>query len=549
MDPTADSQPASTSPYRPSIPITTEIRTHCQIYLDEQLYVSALALLNDLVTTGASHPDRINRPAIAPIPFHIELVSALLIHPRYTTQAPASERLELASRSLTLLRNILAILGPINARLDDAFSLEPMNATRASRRGRNTTDYDDGSSGSDEEEPERMQGILANKGRLRTCAKDFWHIVGWAFNCSVKHPQRWQHWKVWLEYMLDVLEADYTERERLDRKEHALNPGTLDARCEFKLLRKCMIAKYLSDVQSRSSAARRIARSVFADGSVASLKEFPEVYPNETKEVKFQNGQKRKRGFTLDRSFGGYDYQDADDPSEQPEMTDPEPESSQDDDEGNLSGQDPYLGGPESIALRQRVLKLLSQTAADFPVEFIDYRDLYEAIYTCMRPLPVPAFSLIISPSPSSQLPIIVLISLSQLLLLRLLPNTAPRPHTITKRDNDELTQAVLEQCFMPFSANTSAVDDNAKVSILIESLFRIFLRSCPCYHTPDLEEAIEKGIAAREDKIRGDKRRKDTAERRKEEESDRMWLTQSGERLRCLSAWVEQKSADDDHD
>lgn len=166
-----------------------------------------------------------------------------------------------------------------------------------------------------------------------------------------------------------------------------------------------------------------------------------------------------------------------------------------------------------------------------------------------MRPLPVPAFSLMISPSPSSQLSTIIHVSLAQLLLLRLLPNTAPRPHTVTKSDNDELSQAVLEICFLPFSANTSAVDDNAKVSILVESLFRIFLRSCPCYHTPDLEEVILKGILAREEKARGDKRRKDTSKRKKDMESDRMWLMQSGQRLKSLFAFVEHKTANDNHD
>lgn len=324
--------------------------------------MSALALLNDLVTIGASQPDRVDRPAIIPIPFHTELVCALLIHPRYTTQAPASERLELASRSLTLLRNILEILGPVNARLDDAFSFSSVHASRASRRGRNTNDHGDAASGSDEEDSERTQGILANKGRLRTCAKDFWHVVGWAFNCSVKHPQRWQHWKVWLAYMLDVLEADYNERERLDLEDHNLGSPTPDARCEFKLLRKSIIVKYVSDVEGRTAAAKRIVRSVFADGGIASLKEFPEVYPNETKEVQNQNGQKRKRGFSMDQSFGGYDFQDDDDSAEQPEMADPEPESSQEDDEGDMSGQDPYLGGTESIALRQRLLKLVSSS-------------------------------------------------------------------------------------------------------------------------------------------------------------------------------------------
>jgi hypothetical protein len=167
-------------------------------------------------------------------------------------------------------------------------------------------------------------------------------------------------------------------------------------------------------------------------------------------------------------------------------------------------------------------------------------------IYECVKPLPVPAFSLHFSPSSSSQLPIIVFVSLTQFLLLRFLPGSAPRPDSIVDRENDDLSQEVLEKCFLPFPANTCSVADNAKVSILVESQFRQFLKSCRCFHTRTLGAAIEKGILARESKSKGDKRRKDGGVRAKDEESDREWLRASGERLRNLLLWVEQNNGGD---
>jgi hypothetical protein len=89
----------------------------------------------------------------------------------------------------------------------------------------------------------------------------------------------------------------------------------------------------------------------------------------------------------------------------------------------------------------------------------------------------------------------------------------------------------------------TSSTSENAKVSILVENLFRLYIRSCGCYYRPSLDAAIEKGIQARETKTRGDKRRKENGTRRKEEESERVWLNASGERLRSLLALVREKS------
>lgn len=134
-----------------------------------------------------------------------------------------------------------------------------------------------------------------------------------------------------------------------------------------------------------------------------------------------------------------------------------------------------------------------------------------------------------------------VFVSLSQFLLLRLLPNTAPRPQNVSGRVTDDLDQEILEKCFLPFSAATSAIDDNARVSILVESIFRMFLlEGFTIYRKPSLTAAIEKGIKARESKTKGDRRKRDNRALRKEEERDRVWLRASGERLKSLLAGLE---------
>jgi hypothetical protein len=156
-----------------------------------------------------------------------------------------------------------------------------------------------------------------------------------------------------------------------------------------------------------------------------------------------------------------------------------------------------------------------------------------------MKLLPLPAFSLMIAPS---KLPSNVFVSLSQIIILRLIPNHAPRPWTLRQRDKDDLSQEILEKCFLPFSANTSSTDDNAKLSILVESILRLLFKVTKFHHTKSLDAAIETGILARENKCQNDKRKK-------EEADGRMWLIASGNRLRSMLAWVKEQNNYSDED
>lgn len=98
-----------------------------------------------------------------------------------------------------------------------------------------------------------------------------------------------------------------------------------------------------------------------------------------------------------------------------------------------------------------------------------------------------------------------------------------------------------MEKCYLPFSAISTDAGDNAKVAVLIECLFRIYLKACECYHTPGLDDAIERGIKAREEKVREGERKgkKKSAKVKRGEEGDKALMRASGERLRSLFSWI----------
>lgn len=185
----------------------------------------------------------------------------------------------------------------------------------------------------------------------------------------------------------------------------------------------------------------------------------------------------------------------------------------------------------------------MSHVAATLPEAFADCVDVYEELFESIRRVPLPAFSLLVSSSNSSALPLVVFISLSQLILSRILSSESPHPHSVSGQTDDALSQLVLEKCFLPYTADTSSVADNARVSILVESLFRLLSTKGACEYTPALEEAVETGILAREHRISGDKRRKDSLLKKKAEEQDSIWLRTSAKRLRSQLNWLKHNS------
>lgn len=51
-----------------------------------------------------------------------------------------------------------------------------------------------------------MIGIFVREGVIWYCVSDFWLVLGWLFWCVVFVLGRWKYWKLWLEFVVMVLE-------------------------------------------------------------------------------------------------------------------------------------------------------------------------------------------------------------------------------------------------------------------------------------------------------------------------------------------------------
>ena len=95
------------------------------------------------------------------------------------------------------------------------------------------------------------------------------------------------------------------------------------------------------------------------------------------------------------------------------------------------------------------------------------------------------------------------------------------------------MTQATLENCYLPYPANTGSISDNAKVSLCVETLMRLLQRHCGLYWSDSLSDAVEKGVNARQQKAKnvGKGRGRGKADA----EGERMWLGGSERRIKGL--------------
>lgn len=146
--------------------------------------------------------------------------------------------------------------------------------------------------------------------------------------------------------MLDVLDADWKERQLQDQ----------DGEGEgMPLSEKALIVRYITDADGGGAGLKRIVRAVFVDGGPDSLRDFPEVFQNETMKLKAEDrdGKKRKReDSNVTVTFGDYDEDEGDSLTANLEKI-----SSKKNEENDLES---WLGDRESMVLRQRVVTLVS---------------------------------------------------------------------------------------------------------------------------------------------------------------------------------------------
>ncbi|KAF6839735.1 hypothetical protein CPLU01_01607 [Colletotrichum plurivorum] len=445
--------------YSSASELPRELKEHCQIYLEEHLYNGALGLLNSLLTAGHSRRDARKKPVGVPPATHLALLNTIVIHPSHTTRAAGPDRLEVGSQTLDYLRNLLAIVGPINAGFKTAFRFHGAQYGRRSR-------YDDDE---DEIDGDQINNKMAGEDSIWHRAHSLWSVVGWAFNCTRVHPHRWRFWKTWLEYMLDVLEADFKQRKRMDQE--ASNSSQTP---EWTNLRESMIVEYIKQTtDSNSSGLSLIRQAIFADGSAQSLRRFPEIFHKETKGLP-NDDKKRKRMATLDienDQFGDYFN---DDPVESDSDNDSSPGTPTEHTPRKRTGELVTASTAESIPLRMRLMDLLSEVAERLPGDFQEHNKYTSELCRLLRQQPLAFFQQFV-PEMGAQIGDAFEVDILTTLLDQLLPDAYLDPETVSSAPDSPgcivVNAEVLTACYLPWHANTIEAEDNAQVAIILETM------------------------------------------------------------------------------
>ncbi|KAL8303736.1 hypothetical protein RB597_004859 [Gaeumannomyces tritici] len=518
-------------PYRPAKKLPREVREHSKIYLEEELYGAAIEMLGSLMSSGGHRPRSKQRPALVPPPNQVAFLASLAIHPLYTNRPTEMSHRTIGSQAMQYLRGLLGSAGPVHANFRTAFDFEPWR--RHGRRGLSAGVEDEAN-----EEDEAMGGRFAPSHIVFSKAESFWRLLGWAFNCSALHPERWRYWESWLGFMADVLDADYRERERLDTS------GGADG-SDWR--RGSLLLRYVRDLDR--SAVKGMVRALFADGSAASLREFPELYDREAK-VRTGAGNKRKRTLSSDLDLANDNFGDYfDDDGLSSEGSAPESPTRQT--AGSRQKWMEVAPPPSeelmaSVSLRLRFFDMVGK-AFDFLDNAECQTELFGVFSSNLRSLPVPLYELYVASHRTE------MDSRSQISLLldavgTFRPTSAPKPIRVDKAaaTGGFINMLIMEKCYLPFAA-TSTAEGNAKFSLVLESLFRILWVNDQVSYSTELDEAVRTGVAMRNDRSKPKKsaRSKDGAE-----EAARKILAQSGSRLEYLMEIVaEEEQSDGDTD
>ncbi|KAK5133504.1 hypothetical protein LTR08_007641 [Meristemomyces frigidus] len=535
--------PPAPQTYRPALPLPTRHLHQATVCFEEELYPQAFtlfdsALLAGQATASSSHV----LPAHVPPVQYLAVAATLSVHPSLTTRTRDPERHRAADAAFAYLSHVRSVVGVRHAGLDKALQFTPKAPTvvrsqrgakgNASRHSELFGAGDDDGDG-DSLSSTKLRSGLAGKDALWTNAEDFWSVVGWAFNCSVAHPHRWARWKLWLAFMLDVLDSD------------------LAAHTAEQTAERSLIAGYLRPIGQGRNSKRRLMRAVLADGGAKSVGEFGEVWRGETKMAKAEKkgegragGKKRKLDLE-NGEFGDYFDEDSDvgssavslaprsrsasafpttrggrQQTSAPDLSADENDSEADHKPNSKATSQPSsvssFGGLESITLRQRLLALFTRLSALCPQTFLDIEDLFDLFTESLRPLPLPIFQQLILPA-KRWLGANEQCSLDQMLLRPLLASAAPTYNA------NALTQVEFETHYAPFAANSASAGDNAKVALLVEDLLVLLWREGALGYSGRLRTVVEDGVQARREKCASDGRRKTGLRALEDEEAARV--------------------------
>lgn len=362
---------------RPTKQVSYELANHAKAYLEAGQCMRHRKLLDDRLTqnsdvsgygflysllaagTSISTPAQPHVGSLAP-PAYIAFAASIIADPKFTTKAQSKDAIKGADAALRYLQCLhTTIDGPAYPTIRKAFSFpEERNRRRGPGHRRE---------GSLSPEPggdiERIAGEAANEKSLWCRADDFWHIVGWAFNCSAVNKKRWARWKLWLANMCDFLESDWDMCVRQAKAEDV---------DEETILHESLLWHYILGDEStptNRSRRRRIVKAVLATGTPESLKDYPEIWEKETVEPKRKKEEDQPVG-EVDFETGEIADYGSDEEMQDTEDTDSEGADEQDSDTSdseinNVHDAIEYLGGQEAIDLRHRLIALVSTSSTD----------------------------------------------------------------------------------------------------------------------------------------------------------------------------------------
>ncbi|EXJ88729.1 hypothetical protein A1O1_05661 [Capronia coronata CBS 617.96] len=570
-----DSAFTQTSGFRQSRELPYELAQHVQTYYEENLFTQAINFLLSITGNSASSNDR-RAPVIIPPAAHLALAATLAVHPVFTSGTNSSDKWEQANAARRLLWLVHATVGPLNGDFATAFSFRKYDI-RSSRHNGLRIEDEDGEFSQDEHAPseDHLNTPFAVSQALWVQAEDFWHLVGWALNCaclSSTYRARWDYYSLLLAFMVETLETDWQLR-------------TTGAESSPE---ESLLWQYIELAAGGHARARRIVRAIFADGSTRSTSEFRAIFPHELKEPEEEKDgkiQRREVDVNIEQDiYGDYMAHDDSDFSEDGEVASSgtaasgwhgrrmrtrtrtrtpssrrlTPQSSSSSLRNDPENGDDWAAAslaskitePTSLDLRLRLMRLLVYVSSHptltstSPTTFPDIEELLTLFVEFTKPLPLPVFARILLPSTAAQRtscfsdpPGFVqsqmfdpqtLTLFCESLLQRILENSSPsiRSHML-------LSQAKLENEYLPFAAGRISVDANARVSILLESLVRCLGELGVLKKTEALRDAVKQGVEKRMSRVA---ELRDAKGSKKAQEGGQQgawaWLVESGERM-----------------
>lgn len=447
--------------YREAAEVPEELREQTHILFAEEIYhIGIQSLQTELFFRSYLGPDV--AWWVAP-PHYLAFLGTLVVHPKYTTRTKNEDDRIASVRAYQYLIHVVRSVGPVNGRFDKAFMF---SSARNDRRRRAATPEDDW-------DGDQLAAPIANEDGLWSRVQDFWSMLGWAFACAAAHPERWTRWKLWIEFLLEVLERDVDERRALDEDRH--RESNSDGEVDYKNLRHSIIMSYVKDF--KLTQIMRVLFS-FLDGETQA-DAYKEIWRNETKSPQAASSeQKWDKKVDLEHDeYGNY----FDDEEEQFDEFEDQPSATGSKRTRAKSQQKkkkkllPLVESPlleETIPIRRRIFALLSKTCHHLDGDGAPFtlHDLYDKFAEHIKPLPLDSFPHFVwSHMPVDQA---VYVTLARYMLSYLLPPGAEQPADVDPEIDARsgISEVMMERCFLPYASN-SVVADNAKMAVVLYEL------------------------------------------------------------------------------